>query len=383
VKWRHPEWKDLGIKEWQTTTVSEHTTAKENEAVADALYYWLKTVRRDYAFDSEPAVKQRGFLRPDQPLQAAKPTGPTFGQVANEVIDLKGHVQERTRKKSRAWVRNHFADWVPMPIAEITDLMFMEKATTLRAGLASWTSHGYLSFAQEVFRRAVRKKYIDADADPTLDFVLGTPRREKEMITLTHDEYALVEKAAISEQMRDMLRFIAWTGCRISEVHALLAGDCNVGPGVRHPSVLIRRAFQYDDDGAREVGLPKGNKVRRISLDPATAAMVAKIKLLKTDEDFLFAGPREGGWYYTYWRSSQWEPTIKRAQMEFGLPATRLLTPHELRHTHASWLLADGVDIRVISERLGHSDPAFTLRVYTHVTQRGNDRLMEVLREWE
>jgi integrase len=40
---------------------------------------------------------------------------------------------------------------------------------------------------------------------------------------------------------------------------------------------------------------------------------------------------------------------------------------HALRHTHASALIAAGVDIVTISRRLGHSSPAITLRVYSHL----------------
>lgn len=40
---------------------------------------------------------------------------------------------------------------------------------------------------------------------------------------------------------------------------------------------------------------------------------------------------------------------------------------HDLRHTHASLLIAAGVPIRVVAERLGHSHPGFTMKTYQHV----------------
>jgi integrase len=58
---------------------------------------------------------------------------------------------------------------------------------------------------------------------------------------------------------------------------------------------------------------------------------------------------------------------VKKAK----LPTIRL---HDLRHTHATLLLAAGVPVKVVSERLGHSTPAFTMTVYQHVPpgdQRG------------
>ena len=47
-----------------------------------------------------------------------------------------------------------------------------------------------------------------------------------------------------------------------------------------------------------------------------------------------------------------------------GLPASRL---HDLRHLHATTLLLAGVPVHVVAARLGHADPAITLRVYAHV----------------
>lgn len=47
-----------------------------------------------------------------------------------------------------------------------------------------------------------------------------------------------------------------------------------------------------------------------------------------------------------------------------GLPYIRL---HDLRHTHATLLLKAGVPIKVVSERLGHSTPGFTMATYQHV----------------
>jgi integrase len=50
--------------------------------------------------------------------------------------------------------------------------------------------------------------------------------------------------------------------------------------------------------------------------------------------------------------------------MKAGLPAIRL---HDLRHTNTSLALAAGIDIKVVSERLGHSTMAVTADLYTHV----------------
>ena len=57
------------------------------------------------------------------------------------------------------------------------------------------------------------------------------------------------------------------------------------------------------------------------------------------------------------------------AKRELGIPCSF----HALRHTHASQLIASGVDIATISKRLGHASPAITLSIYAHMFA-SNDR---------
>ncbi len=53
-----------------------------------------------------------------------------------------------------------------------------------------------------------------------------------------------------------------------------------------------------------------------------------------------------------------------RTVAKIDVPAISL---HDLRHTHATLLLKAGVPVHVVAARLGHADPAITLRVYAHV----------------
>ena len=56
--------------------------------------------------------------------------------------------------------------------------------------------------------------------------------------------------------------------------------------------------------------------------------------------------------------------TFERLIAKAGLRTIRL---HDLRHTHATHLLAAGVNVKIVSERLGHASTSFTLDVYGHV----------------
>jgi hypothetical protein len=53
-----------------------------------------------------------------------------------------------------------------------------------------------------------------------------------------------------------------------------------------------------------------------------------------------------------------------------GQPLPKGITPHKLRHTFASVLFAIGKDPTYVMHQLGHTDPAFTLRVYAHMMRR-------------
>jgi integrase len=66
-------------------------------------------------------------------------------------------------------------------------------------------------------------------------------------------------------------------------------------------------------------------------------------------------------------RNDHFYPLLKKVE----LPGIRL---HDLRHLHATLLLAQGTDIATVSARLGHSSKAFTLSVYTHALASGQDQ---------
>ena len=55
------------------------------------------------------------------------------------------------------------------------------------------------------------------------------------------------------------------------------------------------------------------------------------------------------------------------------------VTFHALRHTHASQLVDDGVDIVTISRRLGHASPNVTLGIYSHLFRKSDDRAAQAI----
>jgi integrase len=61
---------------------------------------------------------------------------------------------------------------------------------------------------------------------------------------------------------------------------------------------------------------------------------------------------------------------------DIGMPE---VTFHALRHTHASQLIDQGVDIVTISKRLGHAKPDITLRIYAHLFRKDDGKAAEAI----
>ena len=71
-----------------------------------------------------------------------------------------------------------------------------------------------------------------------------------------------------------------------------------------------------------------------------------------------------------WWRNQVWQPALKAAKIKVKI------RPHDLRHSHASWLLAGGADLQVVKERLGHGSLRTTER-YLHTLPEADDTALD------
>lgn len=109
---------------------------------------------------------------------------------------------------------------------------------------------------------------------------------------------------------------------------------------------------------------------RTIDLDARTVAVLRAWRKTQLEERMaLGSRPDDDGIVFSALEGGPTHPDLfsqifDRHVAKSTLPRIRL---HDLRHTHASILLKAGVPVKVVSERLGHSSPAFTMTVYQHV----------------
>jgi integrase/recombinase XerD len=156
-----------------------------------------------------------------------------------------------------------------------------------------------------------------------------------------HDRYYLRDRA--------LLAVMYATGCRVSEVVDLKMSD-----------------IQLAENYCRCTG--KGNKQRLVSLNPVAVDAIRKYLDAERKDLVLVAGSDCGHLFLTRSgrrmnRESVWA-LVQRYAVRVGCGSD--ISPHTLRHSFATHMLAGGADIRALQELLGHSSIR-TTQIYTHV----------------
>jgi integrase len=186
------------------------------------------------------------------------------------------------------------------------------------------------------------------------------------------DQLSTFLTAAQSHRLFAFYRLGAYTGARRGELLYLRwsAVDLDAAEVTFGGSTAVVR-------GQRIEGTTKGGRSRTISLDRNTVAILREHSRQQT-EDRLAAGSAwldTGGLVFTSrWGEPLYPDTVTALMTKlinrYNRSATRPLPHarlHDLRHLHATTLLLAGVPVHVVAARLGHADPAVTLRVYSHV----------------
>ncbi|MFJ4228402.1 tyrosine-type recombinase/integrase [Paenarthrobacter nicotinovorans] len=187
-------------------------------------------------------------------------------------------------------------------------------------------------------------------------------KAEDEMMFLTHAEFGLIMEG-MGERYRDFTNFLVMTGTRFGEATALTVADIDL---LGKPATArINKAWKRDGRNQFYIGPTKtGAGKRTIGLNPALVDLLITLVAGRPSKDLLFCTPKgERIVHKLYWHH-YWVPAVKAAQLHGLRKEPRI---HDLRHTHASWLIQDGVPIFTVSRRLGHASIKTTEQVYGHL----------------
>jgi integrase len=195
------------------------------------------------------------------------------------------------------------------------------------------------------------------------------PKIEREPVTpLTPDDARRLLECAAADRLEAVYSVALAIGLRRGEALGLAWDDIDLD--ARIPTVRVNRSLQRAE-GRLQLLPPKTQGSRRSIQLPDIAAKALRKHRARQLEERLAAGPEwhDTGLVFTTRKGTPLEPRnqvrhFKALLKRAGLTESRF---HDLRHTAASLLLAQGVHPRVVMEILGHSRISLTMDTYSHV----------------
>ncbi len=307
----------------------------------------------------------------------------TLAMLLQEFIHQ--HAEQKLAPKTVERYREQAACVAPellaMLLGEITPLhLSREWQRLLKSGghhrstkkprpLSPKTVRSIAGVVSSAFGRAIRWGLVTTN--PVTNSEPPIPKKRLNLALLPSEQKVLIESATGPWCLPTFLDMSAATGARRGEVLALRWSDIQFG------YARIERSLTQTDEGLEFKGT-KNERPRLIELPPSALARLEEHRKrqeefrrqigsdYEADLDLIFANP-DG----TPLKPDSVSASVSLLCRRLGLPKGASL--HTLRHSHASVLLANGVDLPTVSARLGHSSIRVTADVYSHAL-RGRDR---------
>ena len=260
---------------------------------------------------------------------------------------------------------------------------------------------------------AVQKRYIQINPLNRMRVTRSGEEDTDDPNFLTHDEFNILY-AEFGAHDQAIVAWMFGMGTRWGETSAFQKSDFNLSAGIWQddlwipaPKVQVVRAWKKGarGTGGRVLGPPKSIASRRAVIIPDELVDPTEERLEKMKPgEFLFTSHTGKVLSHSTFFNHSWKPATMRATVcpEHRLPRCRCFSVksylctvhtekdatgnrilpgpcgcpgrltfrpriHDARHTHASWLIAQGVRLEVIQERLGHEDYLTTRRLYGHL----------------
>ena len=330
------------------------------------------------------------------------------GEVLNRAQEREKAAREAAEAAKLKTVRQ-YADGVFMPTKEATfsenarssyrmfldkhilpvlgDVLLVEVSPAMiskllidfqRAGYAHATAVKLYNILNGVFEMAFLDDSIPMN--PMLKVKRPAPRKGEQVQeegekALTAQELAHVLSCAAQEPLkwRAYINLAADTGARRGELCGLWWSDIDWSAG----TVTIRRNLQYTAQAGVFETSPKNGKARTVDIGPETLSMLKQLQreqaatciskyVFTQDGETVPMHPQSPTRYF------------KKFGKKYGIPNFH---PHLLRHSSASVAITNGADVVSVSERLGHSDTAVTLRMYAHANEEIIRRAGQTVRD--
>ena len=287
----------------------------------------------------------------------------------------RSHVQHATWRTYADTIRRYLSPALgPIPLADLDPMRveqfyadLFEQGGANKQGLSIATIRYVHAVLHKALADAVRLRVLDVNVS---DFA-QLPRRpvgngvEPALRVWSAAQAQQFLRLVATERLGPLWATALGTGMRRGELLGLSWRDVDLDGR----TVRVHRSLTTVD-GVPTLKGTKTGRPRTISLDAGTANRLSAWRacqrqelrmsgMARVDWDPVFTEP-DGAPHLPMRITS----AFRRLTRRLPLPTIRL---HDLRHSHASLLLAGGVSIKVVSERLGHRTIALTMDTYTHV----------------
>jgi len=238
-------------------------------------------------------------------------------------------------------------------------------AEKLHAGLEKRTVRNIQSVLRTMLNAAIEDGLIASNPAAKLGRVLkltvSKATTQEEIKAMTKAQRQLFLATAYREVPRYYVLFfvLSGTGMRLGECLALQPGDLDL------PTRTIRIDRAFSEDGTLDT--PKSGHGRTVDLSRSLADTLAAHEITRKLEKLKFGWAALPVWLFVTKEGTPVDPANVRRAMLRVLKAAKLpehFTPHGLRHSYASILLAEGVSPVYVQEQLGHATIELTVSTY-------------------
>ncbi len=221
-------------------------------------------------------------------------------------------------------------------------------------------------------------KYIERryNVDYKLDLISMPKRKQNKVQILKKEERDILEKYCLeSGNLKNIgIAVCLNTGMRLGEICALKWEDIELEEGLISVNKTIQRVYLEKGNTKVQIDEPKTkDSIRKIPISNKLINVLKKLKETNhySDDEYLITGTNK------YMEPRSYQRIFKRCLKECNIMHDYKF--HVLRHTFATNCVAIGMDIKSLSEILGHSNVSITLNLYVHSSYETQKKYLDKL----
>lgn len=315
--------------------------------------------------DKAEAVAYRALLernetnpeRADRLYAEARDTGPTLTEALHQHIAQLTNVGPGQIARYKKSIPMHFADIGQIRVANLTQADVKAWVQRMEAaGHKPKTVSNHKGFLAAALNTAVSRQLIAHNPSKGVKVSTGMDHEEK-VHYITGEQWKNIMENMAPHYV-PFFQFLLASGCRFGEATALTPADFDLTG--KTALVRVTKAWKEDGKGSHVEGPPKTRKGRRTVSIPATTIDLLGDRLA-VDEKHLVFTTTQGNRILSSLAHKVWGPACLKA----GIDPKDRPRIHDIRHTSASILLRQGMDMYALSRRLGHASIQMSIDLYS------------------